>query len=496
MSHDVIVIGFGYAGAVAAISAADAGARVLLVEKSATPGGISICSAGGLRIAENADAAFKYLKATCGGKTPDDVLKVLAQGMTGLTDCLMRLAEGLEAVVDCRQSPGNYPFPGNETFGFAYIEALKGFDPVRDFPQVRGNPQGALLFRVMEQNVARRGRIEVRLSCAARRLLTKDGAVTGVALDDGTEVLGPTVLATGGFEANADMQAQYWPGGPALSAAYAGNTGDGIRMAQSVGADLWHMWHSHGCYGFKVPGHPFGVRVKRLPDWQPRADGTPDKDVPKAAWILLDQSGRRFMNEYGPYMQDTGIRSLGDMDFALLRSQRNPAWFVTDEKGLGRYPMAKPTWNDPNAHYEWSADNSSEIASGLFRKADTADALAGILGADPTQVANSLAAWRDVCASQQDPLGRPPSSLFSLEPPFFAASVVPVVSNTQGGPRHDAGQRVLDPFGVPIPGLWAVGECGSAFGHIYMSGGNIAECFIGGDIAGKAAAEYAKDAAL
>ena len=62
------------------------------------------------------------------------------------------------------------------------------------------------------------------------------------------------------------------------------------------------------------------------------------------------------------------------------------------------------------------------------------------------------------------------------------------MSNTQGGPVHDCEQRVLDPFGAPIPGLYAAGECGSAFGHLYLSGGNLAECFIGGGIAGRNAA--------
>ncbi len=49
------------------------------------------------------------------------------------------------------------------------------------------------------------------------------------------------------------------------------NTGDGIRMAQDLGAELWHMWHYHGCYGFKHPDpdYPVAIRVKRLPDWFP-----------------------------------------------------------------------------------------------------------------------------------------------------------------------------------------------------------------------------------
>jgi succinate dehydrogenase/fumarate reductase flavoprotein subunit len=73
-------------------------------------------------------------------------------------------------------------------------------------------------------------------------------------------------------------------------------------------------------------------------------------------------------------------------------------------------------------------------------------------------------------------------------PPFSAAAVFPIVSNTQGGLDHDADQRVLDVFGAPIPGLTVAGELGSSFGHLYMSGGNIAECFVGGRIAGETAA--------
>ena len=73
-------------------------------------------------------------------------------------------------------------------------------------------------------------------------------------------------------------------------------------------------------------------------------------------------------------------------------------------------------------------------------------------------------------------------------PPFSGAPIWPIVSNTQGGPAHDAEQRVLDAFGSPIPRLYEAGEIGSVFGHLYMSGGNLAECFVGGRIAGLAAA--------
>ena len=65
---DIVVVGFGYAGAVAAIEANDAGASVMLLEKAPYPGGIAICSGGGARTAHNAEMALRYLMATCGDR--------------------------------------------------------------------------------------------------------------------------------------------------------------------------------------------------------------------------------------------------------------------------------------------------------------------------------------------------------------------------------------------------------------------------------------------
>lgn len=493
-SADVVIVGYGYAGAFAAIAAADAGARVLLLEKAATPGGISICSAGGLRTAGDAGRAFAYLKATCGDRTPDAVLARLAGGMTLVRDQLARLAQGTGARIESRHSPANYPFEGHETFGFATVEAIEGFDPATAWPHVRGAVQGALLFRLLQMNIeTRRSLVAVRQSSPVASLLMQGRDVAGVVMADGRTILarGGVVLACGGFEADPVMQARHWPGGAALPAAYLGNTGDGIRMAQTAGADLWHMWHWHGCYGYRLPddAYPFGVRVKRLPDWCPDGKGAAPAGLPVMPWILLDRDGRRFMNEYEPYVQDTGARALAAFDPARQWLSRNPAHLVTDRAGLAKCPFGKPTFNDPDSRYDWSADNGRERASGLFREAGDGDALADLIGADPALVAESLERWDAACRSGADRRhGRPASSLHPLRPPYFVAPVEPVVSNTQGGPVHDAEQRVLRPDGGAIAGLYAAGECGSAFGHLYMSGGNLAECCIGGDIAGTNAA--------
>ena len=71
---------------------------------------------------------------------------------------------------------------------------------------------------------------------------------------------------------------------------------------------------------------------------------------------------------------------------------------------------------------------------------------------------------------------------------FYAGQIWPVISNTQGGPRLDPRQQVLNPFDEPVAGLYVAGELGSIWGSLYLVGGNLAECFITGDIAGREAA--------
>src|SRR3989304_9653551 len=89
---DVVVVGYGFAGGIAAIAAHDCGARVLLLEKMPHPGGISILSGGGVAFARNAEGAFQYLKRSCNGTTPDDVLCKMAEEMVGIIDWVKELA--------------------------------------------------------------------------------------------------------------------------------------------------------------------------------------------------------------------------------------------------------------------------------------------------------------------------------------------------------------------------------------------------------------------
>ncbi len=333
-NYDVVVVGFGLAGAIAAIEAHDAGAKVLLIEKEPIPGGISICAGGGARIADDAAEAFAYLKATCAGTTSDPVLMALARGVVRLSDYVRALAEPLGATTRIVPAKANYPLPGYQTWGHIEVDHVPGFDPAREYPHIRveGDVNGKNLFKVAHDHIARRG-IAVRFASPVERLRYQNGEITGVIC--GAEAIPArraVVLTCGGFEASADLQRQFWPMPPMRPVATRGNTGDGIRMAQEAGAGLWHMWHLHGVYGFHHPDpdFKFSIRVRRMRNWIP---GVSSARASPMSWIVVDQRGKRFMNEYDPYMQDTNCRPMAWYDPVTQSYPRIPSVLVLDAKG-------------------------------------------------------------------------------------------------------------------------------------------------------------------
>lgn len=492
--YDVVVVGFGFAGGAAALAAHDSGARVLLIEKMPDPGGISICAGGGVRTITDRQRGRDYLRQTVGPDVPDSVLDMMTEGMLGLESYFRKLAQINNATIRVRNRGGNYPFPGHDALGIVEVAEIPGFDARREYPHARGRLLGPNVFKLLHDNIRARD-IEVRLETAAQRLITgSDGSVLGLTVNQHGQVrhIGArkgVILATGGFEADPVMQRKYWQIRPVMASATRANTGDGIRMAQAAGADLWHMWHFHGSYGFRHvdENYPFALRVKRLPDW------TPEVNTPEVAmsWIMLNKHGKRFMNEYHPYFQDTGHRPLDQFDPATQNFPNIPAFLIVDDEGRKRYPLGQAVLNDRAiAPYIWSDDNLKEVENGILQKADSIDALAELIGADATTVRASLERWNQQCKLGHDEdFARPGSSMLPVKTaPFYVGRLWPLVNNTQGGPAHDAQQRVLNPFNEAIPRLYTAGELGSIWGFLYLGAGNLAECFITGQAAGNHAA--------
>ena len=160
------------------ITAHDAGAKVLLLEKMPNPGGISILSGGGVAFAHNAEGAFQYLKRSCNGTTPDDILRKMAEEMVGMIDWVTDLAKvsGTEPTKTETRGHGTYPFPGTNDIDSI---KLKDFHAYSEFPWAKGLRGGARLFKVVYDNVNAR-KIEVMLSTPAKELITgKDGEISG-----------------------------------------------------------------------------------------------------------------------------------------------------------------------------------------------------------------------------------------------------------------------------------------------------------------------------
>ncbi len=496
---DVVVVGYGLAGAVAAIVAHDAGARVLMVEKGKYPGGCSILSGGGIKCVKDAEAATAYLRELCGGRTPEALLRPFAEGLAGNEAFVRKLADANGATVRASEhlaaagGSGVYPFPGRNTWYEVRVVKVPGFNGFPWVSAARNN--GVNMFKLAMDNVEGR-KIPVLFNTPARRLVQDGrGAATGLVIEEGGKEVTvrarrAVVLATGGFEQSEWLRLQYLQGKPFYSMAPLTHTGDGILMAQKAGAALWHMWHVHGSYGFKFPEYPVAFRHPFGGYRQPER---------KMPWIVVDRLGRRYMNEYHPAPADTNHRPMEVFDPDLVCYPRIPSYVVFDEVGRRYGPIAQPM-GFGETRYEWSRDNSKEIERGWLLKADTLGELAAairklpengdLMDADALEA--TVAGWDRLIEAGRDPLGRPPGTMMSIStPPFYAVTVWPIITNTQGGPVHNERQQVLDPFGQAIPHLYAVGELGSFFGHLYELGGNLGECFVSGRVAGKNAAAEA-----
>ena len=495
---DVIVVGYGFAGAVAAIAAADGGASVTIVEKAPDPGGLSICSQGAICCTKEPNKAFAYLQENSAGRGSEKVNRALAEGMSWAEQYIRDLSKIADAEISTRPRGGNYQFAHRENFYYTHIDHIPNFDPYAFYPQVKGRVGGPYLFRVLQMNIEQRG-IKTMLASPAKRLIyTPEREAIGVIVDTpkGPRRIGArrgVVLASGGFENSPEMKNEYWELGTVLPAANRTNTGDGIRMAQELGADLWHMWHFHGSYGFRHPdpSYPYGIRVKRFPDWVPGSGDGPligaDMVNVPVAWILVDQSGKRFVNEQHPYMQDTGARPFESFDPITQSFPSVPCWLICDEEGRKLYPLGNPAYNDRDVSFEWSKDNLKEVELGILKKADTIDELATILNLPADTLNKTIERWNALTAARSDEdFSRPPGSMIPIAtPPYYAGEIWPIVSNTQGGPRHDEKQRIINVFDEPVARLYAAGDMGSCFSHLYLAGGNIAECIITGRIAGE-----------
>jgi len=503
ISTDIIVVGAGYAGARAAIAAHDAGAEVLIIEKLGHPGGISVMSGGAVVFASDTVAATEYFGRLSGGRVRSGVVTAFVKGLADNLEDLKKLAEADGATLLIRNRPGIYPFAGREGINSLIINNVPGFKEFTWYPSAPSY-NGAKLMAMLLDNLESR-KIPLRFNVAAQKLITNtDGLIVGIEAQSHPNALRiqarkAVILACGGFEFDEWAKVQFLEAKPFYSMGSIASTGDGLRMAQAVGARLWHMWHTHSSYGFKYDEFPMAFRHCIGGSLLTHGDR---KKVQVMPWVVVDTFGRRFMNEFPPAPQDTSARPLSYFDSDLPGYPRIPCYLIFDDKGRRKRPIGSPLGfpeQFPDGkRYRWSSDNSTEIQKGWILQAGSLQELADKIREMPNNCARmaanvleeTVAHWNDAVQAGHDPdFKRHPDTMMAIaSPPYYAMEAWPIITNTQGGPEHNERQQLLDAWGNPIPRLYAAGELGSFFSHIYELSGNIGECFSSGRIAGKAAA--------
>jgi len=484
-SADFVVVGFGAAGAAAAITAADHDASVILLEKQPsewhTPS--TRASGGQCTVVSDAERAVGYFDRCAGGLVPLEVSRAWVQAATTVVPWL----EDVVGVKMIRVAGAEHPdWEGADAVAaYGTVEAYPWGDQTRAMamrqdtnavPRVSG---GASLFAALEQAVGLRDRIGVRYEHPARRLIQDaDGRVVGVEARaaEGTkrfEARRAVVLTCGGYEYDEEMKRGYLRASPVYFYGSPMNTGDGVRMAQAVGADLWHMNSMIGraIAHVELDGRGYTYYVAVWP----------------GGYVFTDKYGQRFANEHMQAMSRHDFYyELINYDTAKAEYPRIPCYWFFDQRRFSAATIATGTGAAGPHRYQWSKDSEAEIERGwVIRGEDLADVARRAGVADPEQAASTIRAYNESCRTQADPFGRAPESLVPLDqPPYYCMPLWPGGPNTSGGPRRNEHAQIIDVFGDPIPGLYEAGELGEAVGALYpANGGNISDALCFGRIA-------------
>lgn len=451
--YELVIVGGGTAGVPCAIAAAEAGASVAVVEKTADIGGTLHLSSGQLSAAGARRQRARGIEDTS-DRHFDDV---------------MRLSHGTADPVLVRKAVQEAPrtIDWLEELGFDFDPATPalyyGHEPY-SIARTYWGPEGGrsilkVIRRPFEQHVAT-GRITLLVQHRVSELISQDDRVVGVRAqgpDGEVELSGSAVvITTGGYGANHEFFSAHTPKAVRLiSACRRSSTGDGISIAMACGAALRGIEHHLPTVcGFEPqPGSGYAGEPPQFAVLNP--------NVWPARAIHVNQRGERFLAE--------DDRSPDRRERALLEQPGQRLWVVFDDASLA---------DGRSFHQELSADRVRQLADyGTygFRGHDV-PSLARAAGIDRAGLECTIRAWNQSVESGRDPLGvcspGPPLST----PPFYAFLLNAVVVTTFGGLAVDEDLRVLDEARRPIGGLYAAGE---ALGTSATSG----ECFCGGMLA-------------
>jgi tricarballylate dehydrogenase len=488
-TYDVIVVGSGNAALCAALSASESGGHVVVLERApeAWRGGNSYFTAGGFRFSYE---GLDDIRSVCRDITDDDTKNIDVGNYTAedYRSDLMRVTEGmsdsvLSDLLVSRSLPTvRWLADRGMRFALMYGRQAYKIDNVFRFwggliVEAIGGGAG-LVDREIE--LAENAGVEFRYNTRALRLLHDDsGRVAGVHVKRPAGVLEirgkAVVLASGGFEANSEMRARYLGPGWELAKVRGTpfNEGDGIKMALEAGATPYGHWSACHAVAWDLNAPPFGNR--RIGDLYQK------HSYPLG--LIVNILGERFVDE-GADLRNYTYAKYGK---AIMLQPERAAFQIFDAKTVSllrdEYRIKEATRAEASTIEELARKLDID-AAGLVRTVSRFNAAVQPGPFDPSRLDGK--GTSDIS---------PPKSNWAQPidtPPYIGYGVTCGITFTFGGLRIDAGSRVLEAGGQPIPGLYAAGELvGGLFYHNYPGGSGLMAGAVFGRIAGASAAALA-----
>ncbi|MGB0622009.1 MAG: FAD-binding protein [Myxococcota bacterium] len=488
---DVVLVGTG-TGLVGGLAAAVAGAEVLALEKRSVVGG-STGHSGGVAwvpnnhcmaaegIVDSRENALRYCNKLAMQQADDVLLEAFVDGAPEMLRFVEEHSPLTFRVSTIMGDNADYhpEWPGAVQKGrsvepIVERQGLLGPELIEGFRQGFVDAGG----EVLTDTPVRRLIVSVDQS-GTRRVVgveaERDGAPFRVRARRGVH------LAAGGFEHDPEMKRHYLRGPTPYTLGASGNEGDGIKMAQAIGADLRNMNEVWGISVYVGEAEPLAAH---------RMGATLNAEIEKraAGSIVVNGRGERFHNEAADY--DTTWRSYHTWEnWGELGYRNLPAFLLFDGAARERGTIAGLPSDQPLPDWVVSAPSLPELAKKL--------------GIDAAGLSRTVARFNAFARELRDPdfhrgessydrYGQPDKGI-TLAPleqaPFYGAEIAAADLGTCGGARVNANAQVLDPFGEVIPGLYAsgnnagVGSPGTSYGG---GGGTIGPAMTFAYLAGRA----------
>lgn len=437
LTADVVVVGAGSAGALAALSLAEQGKSVILLEKMAFIGGSSAACGGGLFISgtqaqmdagieSDAEAAAAHIFKTGHDLNDPALVPILANQNGPMLDWLV------------------------QNYGVEYTIGESDGSPFGHYSLVGG---GSGFMKGMKAALDKEENIDLMLSTEAKELVVTDGTVTGVkAVGGGKEytISGKAViLTTGGFSCNEELIADSLPG-YAINYGPTYLTGDGHRMAMDLGGQLIHPeWIAVKSNGIETSPRT-GIYLQ--------ARNTIAKET---GAILVNKSGVRVVKEEAPDSQ---------MVDAYLAQEDQSLYMVMDQAGYDIFLKVGESSHQftPEAAEGWLTDEASALP--VLVKGDDLAAAAAAAGVDGAALGSTVAGYNKMVEAGEDTeFGHAVSTPLG-EGPYYILKLNLRYCQTLGGMAANGDLQLLGADGKPIPGLYGAGELvGGVFGDEVIS---------------------------